>query len=415
MSKGASVRRRWKVTAAMACGLGVALAVSACASSGGSSTAGGTGVAAVSDGIPSGNITLGAIISLSGTYAEYGLSVEGALKVAVAQVNSEGGADGHKITLDIENDEGNPSTAVQLAEKLVAENVVGITYAGFPNAYTQTVPIFMKAKIPVFMIDPTGTMDSLGGVKKFPYFFNNYADPQAIAGALAGAIPAGAKVAIIGDGTPNAVGQIDAFTAAAASLGVRIVKQVTYSDTALDVTSQLREAQESGATVLAVLTGTGYSMIWNGLRAIGWTPMIFTSPGAIADGASAMGNLASHIDYACAPVTLGPNQKPDASLNEFMTSLEKTVGGPVTQQGTSPSIGDSVFAFAAAISEAQSTNGTKLKDTFETWTHKTLVTNLMYYTFTPTNHDGVPAAEVGMCTMGKFAPDGLPIRATIAG
>jgi branched-chain amino acid transport system substrate-binding protein len=385
------------------------LAATACASS---TSAGGGGSGT---GLPAGNIKLGAILSLSGTYAEYGLSIKGALNVAVQQVNSDGGADGHKITLDIENDEGNPSTAVQLAEKLVAENVAGITYAGFPNVYTLTVPIFMKAKIPVFMIDPTGTMDSLGGVKKFPYFFNNYAAPQAVSGALARAIPAGAKVAIIGDGTPNAVGQIDAFTAAAGPLGVRIVKQVTYSDTAVDVTSQLREAQGSGATVLVVLTGTGYQMIWDGLRAVGWTPTIYTSPGAIADGASAIGNLASHIDYACAPVTLGPGQQPDASLNEFMTGLEKTVGGPATQQGTSPSIGDSVFAFAAAISEAQSTNGTKLKDTFESWTHKTLLTNLMYYTFTPTDHDGVPAPEVGMCSMGKFAPDGLPIRTTMAG
>jgi ABC-type branched-subunit amino acid transport system substrate-binding protein len=95
----------------------------------------------------------------------------------------------------------------------------------------------MKAKIPGVQIDPTGTIYSLAGATKYRYFFNNYADSADIGDAVARAVPSGAKVAIIGDGTANAVGLTDAFLASAHKDGVDVVKQETFSQTALAVRS----------------------------------------------------------------------------------------------------------------------------------------------------------------------------------
>ncbi len=412
----------------LAVGLGVAaaLTLSACSSSGsgksntgansgsntGTTAGAGSGSASgsKSDALPSGDIKLGAILSLSGPYAQYGKGIQGDLQVAVEEVNAKGGVAGHKISLDVQNDQGNPSTAVQIAQKFVSQKVVGISYAGFPNVYTQTVPIFMKAHIPVFQIDPTGTIAGMGGAAKFPYYFNNYANPAGIGDAAARAVPTGSKAALIGDGTPNAVGLTNAFLAAAPKHGVTVVKKVVYSQTALDVTSQLREAKNSGATALVVLTGTGYAKIWDGLRAIGWTPNISTSSGALSDGADSIKNLAAKIVYACAPVTLPANTQPDASLGTYLTDIEKKVGGPAATHGTAPSVGDSIFAFAAAIGQAHSTSGDALKSAFETWKDKSLVSTFMTYTFTSTDHDGVAPSEVSVCSMGKPGPHGLPVR-----
>jgi branched-chain amino acid transport system substrate-binding protein len=402
----------------MACGLGVALAVSACASSGASSSSssssgGGTGVAAASDSIPSGNITLGAILSLSGPYALYGKSIEGELQVAINQVNATGGVLGHKLTLDVQNDQGNPSNAVQIAQQFVSQKVTGITYAGFPNVYTLTVPIFMKAHIPVFQIDPTGTILGVGGTAKYPYFFNNYADPAGIIQGTVEAIPKNTKVALIGDGSPTAVGLTDAFNAVAKTRGISVTATEVYAQGALDVTSQLRAAQNSGATMLAILTGTGYAQIYNGLRAIGWTPTIVTTPGAAVDGAASMGNLASHIVYGCAPVSVPAGGALGATLNTYLAGVDKTVGGPEATHQTAPSVGDSVFAFAAAIKDTHSTSGPALKADFETWKNRALMTNYMTYTFTPTDHNGVANSEVYVCAMDKTGPQGLPVRVSI--
>ena len=398
----------------MAVGFGVAaaaLTLAACSSSGGNKAGGTSGASGPKGGgLPAGDIKLGAILSLSGPYAQYGKSIQGDLEVAVDEVNAKGGVAGHKIALDVQNDQGNPSNAVQIAQKFVSEKIVGVSYAGFPNVYTQTIPIFMKAHVPVFQIDPTGTIGAMGGAAKFPYYFNNYANPAGIGDAAARAVPSGSKAALIGDGSPNAQGLSKAFLAAASKHGVNVVKQVVYSQTALDVTSQLREAKNSGATALVVLTGTGYAKIWDGLRAIGWSPAIATSSGAIVDGAASMGALASKIAYACAPVTLPANAQPDPSLAAFMADVEKKVGGPAPTHGTAPSIGDSIFAFAAAIKEANSTSGPALKQTFETWKDKVLVTKYMTYTFTADNHDGVAPSEVAVCSMGAPGPHGLPVR-----
>jgi ABC-type branched-subunit amino acid transport system substrate-binding protein len=412
MRNGSPVRRSRTRILTVACVFGTALAISACSTSG-SSDGDGAPSSATAAGIPAGNITLGAILSLSGPYAEYGKSIQGELQVAVNQVNASGGVLGHKFTLDIQNDQGNPSTSVQLAEKFVSQEVTGITYAGFPNVYSQTVPIFMKAHIPVFQIDPTGTILGNGGVAKFPYYFNNYAAPSANISALVEAIPKGTKVAVIGDGSPNAVGLTQAFDQLAPGHGITIAATETYSQTALDVTSQLRAAENSGATTLVILTGTGYAQVYNGLRAIAWTPEIVTTSGAVVDGAASMGNLVSHIVYSCAPVSLPAGGTLGATLNTYLNGVDKLVGGPEATHQTAPSIGDSVFAFATAIEATHSTSGPKLKADFETWKNQALMTNYMTYTFTPQDHNGVANSEVHICDMDKTGPQGLPVRVAV--
>jgi hypothetical protein len=52
-------------------------------------------------GLLKGNLEIGAILSLSGPYAEYGKSIQGELEAAVVQINGHGGLDGHKITLSL--------------------------------------------------------------------------------------------------------------------------------------------------------------------------------------------------------------------------------------------------------------------------------------------------------------------------
>lgn len=412
MRNGAPVRRRRRTVLTVTCAIGVALAISACASSG-SSGGGAASSSSTAGDIPAGNITLGAILSLSGPYAEYGKSIMGELQVAVNQINADGGVLGHKFTLDVQNDQGNPSTSVQIAEQFVSQGVTGITYAGFPNVYSQTVPIFMKAHIPVFQIDPTGTILGDGGTAKYPYYFNNYAAPAANIGALVQAIPKGTKVALIGDGSPNAVGLTQAFEQMAPGNGIIIAAKEVYSQTALDVTSQLRAAENSGATTLVILTGTGYAQVYNGLRAIGWTPEIVTTSGAVVDGAASMGNLVSHIVYSCAPVSLPPGGTLGTTLNTYLDGVDKMVGGPEATHQTAPSIGDSVFAFAAAIKDTHSVNGPKLKDDFETWQNRALMTDYMTYTFTSDNHNGVANSEVHICDMDKTGPQGLPVRVAV--
>jgi len=63
-------------------------------------------------------IKIGVVTPLSGTYAGIGQQVRWGLELATKEVNAAGGVMGRPIELIFEDEEANPSVAVQKAEKL---------------------------------------------------------------------------------------------------------------------------------------------------------------------------------------------------------------------------------------------------------------------------------------------------------
>src|SRR3954468_3865032 len=65
-----------------------------------------------------GPIKIGVVTPLTGTYAGIGQQVRWGLELATKEVNGAGGIMGRQIELSFEDEEANPSVAVQKAEKL---------------------------------------------------------------------------------------------------------------------------------------------------------------------------------------------------------------------------------------------------------------------------------------------------------
>src|SRR5688572_505773 len=63
-------------------------------------------------------IKIGVVTPLSGTYSGIGQQVRWGLELAAKEVNAAGGVAGRKLDLVFEDEEANPSVAVQKAEKL---------------------------------------------------------------------------------------------------------------------------------------------------------------------------------------------------------------------------------------------------------------------------------------------------------
>jgi ABC-type branched-subunit amino acid transport system substrate-binding protein len=93
-----------------------------------------------------------------------------AFKTIESDVKAHGGVAGHKLQIILTNDQGNPTTAVTLAQQLVSEHVAGIVYPGFPASAAQTIPYFDKQQVPVVFADPPPT-----GSNSDPYYFNTFA------------------------------------------------------------------------------------------------------------------------------------------------------------------------------------------------------------------------------------------------
>lgn len=94
-------------------------------------------------------LRIGAILSLSGTYASMGAVEKQALELEIKRINDAGGVNGHPIELIIENDNTDESKAVSAAEKLIHRDKViallGATGTGPTMAVRSAVE---KANIP---------------------------------------------------------------------------------------------------------------------------------------------------------------------------------------------------------------------------------------------------------------------------
>lgn len=70
-----------------------------------------------------GPIKIGLVAVVSGPLAEIGESHERGAKLAVKQINADGGIDGRKVELVVKDEKGDPATSVQVARELMSDGV----------------------------------------------------------------------------------------------------------------------------------------------------------------------------------------------------------------------------------------------------------------------------------------------------
>jgi len=145
-----------------------ALLLAAC---GGTTSSGGTTSASNYTGK---TLQLGAVISLNGPGAVYGLQQKNGLNLAVDEVNSGGGVNGAKIALDIEDDGSQQQQGAQVFQtEIQAKKVYGIIGPTLSNTAIAAHPVANSLKTPV--IAPSNTGNGIVGQCPYPcdYIFRD--------------------------------------------------------------------------------------------------------------------------------------------------------------------------------------------------------------------------------------------------
>jgi len=122
-------------------------------------------------------IKLGVAGAHSGDLASYGIPTARATQFVVDEYNKNGGIDGKKIELLVEDDECKPEKAVNAATKLMsqgADAVVGHICSGATKA---ALSIYLSQMIPV--ISPSATNPALTQSGNYPNFFRTIAPDDA--------------------------------------------------------------------------------------------------------------------------------------------------------------------------------------------------------------------------------------------
>lgn len=350
------------------------------------------------------DIKLGLSGPFTGGSASMGVSMRDGVRLAVKEINAAGGINGNKIVLVERDDEAKNERGVQIAQELINNEKVVATL-GYINTGVALASqrFYQDAKIPVMNNVATGSILT----KQFPnapenYIFRNAAPDNIQAPLIAKeAVEKRGlkKVAILADSTNyGQLGRED-LEKALKTYGVTPVAVEKFNIGDVDMTSQILKAKNAGAEViLTYAIGPELAQIANGMAKLGWKkPMIGSwtlSMASFIDTAGKNGNGATMPQTYIQTPSTTPKRKAfqEAYLKEFKPK-NNNIASPVSAaQGY-----DSVYLLAAAIKQANSTEGPKIVAALQDLKAPVDGVVITYNKpFSATDHDAIKMKDVVM-------------------
>lgn len=343
-------------------------------------------------------IKIGMSGPFTGGSSSMGVSMRDGVKLAVEEINAAGGLLGRKIELVERDDEAKNERGVQIAQELINKEKVVAT-VGFINTGVALAAqrFYQEAKIPVMNNVATGTLITQQ-FKDQPenYIFRNSASDSIQAPMIVeeAVVRRGfKKVAILADSTNyGQLGRAD-LEKALDLKGIKPVAVEKFNIKDVDMTAQLLKAKEAGAeAILTYAIGPELAQIANGMTKLGWkVPMIGSwtlSMANFIDNAGPGGEGARMPQtFIQEPTTPKRQSFIIAYLRTFKPKANRMDSPVSAAQGY-----DSIYLLAAAIKQANSTEGPKIKAALEDL--KTPVEGVVTTynrPFTKDDHDAITA------------------------
>ena len=262
----------------IAVGTVLALGLAACSSSSSSSSSssGGTtsgGGSSLCSNIPSGPIKIANIEPLSGPTATSGTLTQIESNIEVDYFNAHDSVCGHKFALTNSNDKGDPATSLSIARQLVSQGNVIIVNDSFSSAQNQIQPYLMQQHS--LVVNGDGAL-ALFNAQQNPTAFSTGPSNAQYAQLMVNWAKShnDNDIGILSDGTSFSVELAADAQADVKAAGLTFVKTITYSPTAIDLTTQLTQAKQAGIKTLFPTGFTGITAMVAGIKQIGWSPTV---------------------------------------------------------------------------------------------------------------------------------------------
>jgi len=316
-------------------------------------------------------IKIGVAGPFTGGSSSMGVSMRDGVRMATDEINKAGGVLGRQLLLIERDDEAKNERGVQIAQELINKEKVAVA-VGYINTGVALASqrFYQEAKIPVMNNVATGSLithqfdDQPGN-----YIFRNAAHdsiqaPMIVEEAITRR--GYKKVAILADSTNyGQLGRED-LEKALALKSIKAVAVEKFNIKDVDMTAQLLKAKEAGAeVVLTYAIGPELAQIANGMTKLGWkVPMIGSwtlSMANFIDNAGPGGEGARMPQTFIQEPTTPKRQSFIINYLKTFNPKNARIDSPVSAaQGY-----DSIYLLAAAIKQAGSTDGTKIKAALE--------------------------------------------------
>jgi len=363
-----------------------------------------TVAAMLSTGAYAADIKIGVAGPFTGGSSSMGVSMRDGVRLAAQEINAAGGVNGNKLVLLERDDEAKNERGVQIAQELINNEKVTATL-GYINTGVALASqrFYQDAKIPVINNVATGTLIT----RQFPNATENYIFRTSAADNIQAPMIAKEavekrglkKVAILADSTNYGQLGRDDLEKALKTYGVTAVAVEKFNVGDVDMTSQLLKAKNAGAEViLTYAIGPELAQIANGMAKLAWKKPIIgswtLSMASFIDTAGKNGDGATMPETFIQDPPTTPKRKAfvAAYLKEF-----KPKNGIIASPVSAAQGYDSVYLLAAAIKQANSTEGPKILDALQNLKAPVDGVVMTYNKpFSATDHEAIKAKDVVM-------------------
>ena len=362
-------------------------------------------VATAQQGVSKTEITLGSIQDLSGPIAGFGKQARLGMMLRVDEINEQGGINGRKIKLIVEDSAYDPKKAVLAAQKLVNQDKIFMMVGHIGTAQNlAAMPVqFEKNVINFFPITAAREMYEPFHKLKYSYAATYFDQMKTAVPKLAKEKGAKKVCTMYQDDEFG----LEVFRGAEAGLkaaGMDFVEKTTYKRGATDFSSQVSKMQASGCDMIVLGTIIRETIGAIGTaRKAGYNPIFVGSSAAYTDLIHKLGGAAMNGFYATNtvqnPYTDDASQPIRFWANKYKTKFNED---PTVFSVYGYSIIDT-FAKAAGKAGANLSTDTYIK-AMDTMVIPPDMFGGAEQTFSPTKRLGSDASRISQITDGKWKP-----------
>ena len=308
---------------------------------------------------PAKQIKIGAIYSLSGSDAvnnERGLN---GTRLAVEEINRQGGINGKTIFLQIYDDESSAAGAQSCAEKAAADSVLAVLGCTYSSNALAVAPILQQNSLPFLLHIATNPAITAAGDYIFRVCFINTFQSRLLAKFVLSDLQKKEAAVIFEENNQYSTDLKDEFIKAFGQAGGRVSAIVSYKKEDTDFSGQLAKIKKSNSPVLFIPAYTAKSgMIIRqavnlGLKTVflggdGWSDRLFN----YADSAAAGSFFLDHWD-------LGLD---DAKSRTFTAAYKARYADKLQPNSDAALAYDAVYLLREAIVQTGSFKRNQIRD-----------------------------------------------------
>ena len=306
------------------------------------------------------NVSIGALMPMTGSLAEYGTTSLNGIKLAVQQVNEGGGLLNGQMKVVVGDTQTNPQAGVAAAKQLVSVNqVVGIVGA-ISSGVTIPVASSVTSVAGIPQISPASTAPAITALQDKDFLFRTVPHDM-LQGEVLGDVvkeKGYGKVAVIYVNNDYGKGLADAFAGRFRKTGGVVTALSSYEEKQASYRGELSlaSADKPEALVLIGYPGDGIPIVKQAIEEGYFTKFVFTDGMKSTDMIKAIGSKFLKDAIGTAPEAV------ESDSARLLRDAYQAAYGEVPPLPFIDTSYDASFLLALAIQKAGSTDGDKVRN-----------------------------------------------------